>query len=60
MCYVKLTVKFQEFQLIKRILILQKKKKNNTLRYKFRRELKKQNNSKKCGAGSDETYEPIV
>jgi len=36
------------------------KRKINTLRSNFRRELKKKINSRKSGAGADDMYEPTV
>lgn len=57
-CYVKLTDKLKELQPTADINCT--KRKINTLRSNFRRELKKQINSRKSGAGADDMYEPTV
>ncbi|KAL4085314.1 hypothetical protein QTP88_027173 [Uroleucon formosanum] len=57
-CYVKLIDKLKELEPTADINCT--KRKINTLRSNFRRELKKQINSRKSGAGSDDMYEPTV
>lgn len=57
-CYVKLTTKLKEHDPTANIDLT--KRKMNTLRSNFRRELKKQMHSRKSGAGADEIYEPTV
>lgn len=57
-CYVKLTDKLKELHPTANINCT--KRKINTLRSNFRRELKKQINSRKSGSGADDMYEPTV
>ncbi|VVC34168.1 MADF domain [Cinara cedri] len=57
-CYVELTDKLKELQPTADMNCT--KRKINTLRSNFRRELKNQINSRKSGAYADDMYEPTV